>query len=110
MKRTYLTLGDYLIPHDTVRHVDISRIEDQIVTVQTTTGAYEARGFDAVEVVMQCKPSALEGRRLKWRQNAWAFHNIAGHVGLQILVWLGMKKLGVRWHDFTAPAPRKDPS
>jgi len=102
-----LKAGNDLIPFHQVKNVALSRVEEQIVTIERHDGRmFEAHGFDAIEIVMQLKASALEGRRLKWKPGAWALHNIAGHLGLQLLVWLGYKKAGIRWHDYTTPRPR----
>ncbi len=99
--------GNFLIPVSRVRAVNIERIEEQIVSVERDDGkVFLAEGFDAIEIVMQLKPSALEGRRLKWKQGAWAFHNFVAHPAMQILVWLGRKKAAIRLHDRTTPRPR----
>lgn len=99
--------GNFLIPAGRVRSINIERIEEQIVVVERDDGIkHIAEGFDAIEIVMQMKPSALEGRRLKWQRGAWAFHNFVAHPAMQILVWLGRKKAAIRLHDRTTPRPR----
>jgi hypothetical protein len=99
--------GQTLIPAHLVASVDILRIEEQIVYVSCHDGkTFMAEGADAIDIVMQMKPSALEGRRLKWKQGAWAFHNFVAHPAMQILVWLGYKKAAIRLHDRTTPRPR----
>jgi hypothetical protein len=102
----FLKCGQVLIPLTSVESVDISRLEQGIVDVTYAGGQKaEAREFDAFEAVMLLKPGALEGRRLRWVKNAWAFHNLVAHPMLQILVWLGMTKAGIRLHDATVPRP-----
>lgn len=102
-----LKAGNHLIPLHCVAWVDIESIESQIAYIGCLDGTrYTVEGFDAIEVVMQLKPSALEGRRLKWRKNAWAFHNLVAHPLMQIMVWLGYKKAAIRLHDGTTPRPR----
>lgn len=101
-----LKAGNDLIPVILVLEIDISRVELGEVDIYTSDKKYTAHGFDAIEAVMMFKPSALEGRRLKWDKNAWAFHNFFGHPIVQILVWLGFKKQAVRYHDHTTPRPR----
>jgi hypothetical protein len=102
-----LKAGDKLIPLDRVRYLSLEHIEQEIVEITTDDGEqHVAVGLDAIEIVLQLKPSALEGRRLRWRKGAWAWHNIVGHVGLQLLVWLGFKKAGIRLHDRTTPTMR----
>jgi len=102
-----LKAGDKLVPFHDVKEVDISCVEYAEVTITTHSGdIYVARGFDAIEAVMAIKPSALEGRRLKWQQGAWAFHNLVGHPLVQILAWMGFKKRAIWLHDVTTPTPR----
>lgn len=102
-----LKVGNLLIPIGQVRHVSIDRIEQQIATVETLDGkVHDAMGFDAIEIVMQLKPSAIEGRRLKWRKGAWRFHNWVGHPLMDLLAMMGYKKAAIRWHDHTTPRSR----
>lgn len=102
-----LKAGDDLIPMENIERISIADIEHEIVRIETKTGmVYEARGFDAIEAVMALKPSALEGRRLRWHKHAWAFHNMIGHPVMQIMAWLGFKKAAIRFHDYTTPTPR----
>lgn len=105
--KPFVKAGDDLIRIDLVESVNIEAIEQGRVIV-THSGGKEsiALGFDAIEVVMALKPSALEGRRLRWQKNAWAFHNVVAHPLMQIMVWLGFKKQAIRLHDNTAPQPR----
>lgn len=103
----FIKAGEALIPVWTIKSIDISLIEKEMVSIKTDDGViYRAWGFDAIEAVMLVKPSALEGRRLKWRSNAWAFHNFIAHPVMQIMVWLGMKKRAIKFHDKTTPRPR----
>lgn len=104
---SYLKMGDNLIPHDNVSSVDLSRIDQDQVTVHTRDGrAFVAYGFDAVEVVMATKPSSYEGLRMVWRRWDWALHNLIAHPAMQILAWCGQGHLAVRLHDATTPRPR----
>ncbi len=97
--------GDYLVPMDTIHHVDLTDImNDHVVIVADRQ--YDIWGVDAIELIMMLKPSALEGRRLKWRKGAWRFHNWIGHPGMDLLAMLGFKKAAIRWHDYTTPTPR----
>lgn len=98
--------GNDLIPIIWVEEIDIETIEQGFITIKANGKTYESRGFDAIETVMIFKPSALEGRRLKWRKNAWFFHNMVAHPIVQILASLGFKRQAVRFHDWTTPTPR----
>lgn len=98
--------GNDLIPVDHIKRVDISDVEHERVVIWTKERQYIAEGFDAIEAVMVLKPSALEGRRIKWPKGAWAFHNIVGHPLMQVMAWLGYGRAAVRFHDWTTPRPR----
>lgn len=107
MRPEFIKAGDKILSIHVINEVDISSIESGEVTITTCSGnVYKAYGFDAIETVMVFKPSALEGRRMRWQRNAWAFHNFIGHPVVQILAWLGFKKQAVRFHDWTTPCPR----
>lgn len=106
MTETTILAGDEIIPVSQITGIDISRLLDQeSVVVKTANGAFTATGFHAIEVVMALKPSAVEGRRLRWRKGAWAIHNMVGHPVMQILAWFGFGAAGVRFHDWTTPKP-----
>lgn len=105
-KTRALKAGDVLIPLENVVKIDISAVEYAEVRIYTAQEIYTACGFDAIEAVMLFKPSSLEGRRLRWKRNAWAFHNLVAHPIVQILAWAGFKKQAVRFHDWTTPTPR----
>lgn len=98
--------GDKIIPIIWVDDIDISTIEQGFITIKANGEFYKSYGFDAIETIMVFKPSALEGRRLKWRKNAWFFHNMFAHPMVQILASLGFKRQAVRFHDWTTPTPR----
>jgi hypothetical protein len=102
-----LKAQNVLIPLDDVKRLDIERLEQQEVDIITFQGdTYTAIGFDAIEAVWVMKPSAMEGRRLKWKKGAWAFHNVVAHPLVQVLAWMGMTRQAVALHDATTPRPR----
>ena len=102
-----LKAGTMVIPFEQVTKIDIGNLETHgFVNIYQGDRAYRADGFDAIEAIMAFKPSAVEGLRLKWPKNAWAFHNMVGHPLMQILAWMGMKRLAIKLHDVTTPVPR----
>lgn len=105
MGSDFIKCGSFLIPIVDVKEVDIFELERGWITIKTTKDFYILSGFDAIEAVYLLKPSAMEGRRMLWHRNAWAFHNFIGHPVVQILAWLGLKKWAVRFHDWTTPKP-----
>lgn len=98
--------GNDLIAADQVKLVKISDAVDHVYLTDREGNEYHAYGNDAIEAVMLLKPSALEGRRLKWPKHAWAVHNLIGHPVMQVLAWLRCYKAAIRFHDWTTPAPR----
>jgi hypothetical protein len=101
-----LKAGDTLIPFGDILRVDIPDIEREVAILHTRQGIFVAEGFDAIEAVMTLKPSALEGKRLKWNRHAWSLHNMIGHPVMQIMAWLGFGRAAVSFHDWTTPRPR----
>jgi len=106
MTRNFVRAGDKLIRTATITRIDCSRIEDLSVTVEHLGGVDVATGLDALEVVSLLRPSALEGKRLRFARHAWAVHNMVGHPLLQLCVWLGLRGLGFAIHDATVPVAR----
>lgn len=102
----FIRAGAFLLNVDDVTAVDCSRIEQLAITVQSKDAKFEVTGPDAIDAVMALRPSALEGRRLRFVRHAWAVHNLVGHPLMQILVWLGQRRLGLAIHDATVPRPR----
>lgn len=100
-------VGNWVLPADRIQSVDLSEVEMLIVrvhhsdVVQTTL-----RDQQAIDFLMELRPSALEGRRLRFARHAWAFHNLVAHPLLQVLTWVGLRGLGLLVHDSTVPRPR----
>jgi hypothetical protein len=97
--------GDELIPIHLITGVNIADLADQRIIIKTAEGEFVSEGFHAIEALMVLKPSAMEGRRLRWRRNAWAWHNLVVHPVLQIMVWMGFKRQAVAFHDRFSPRP-----
>lgn len=102
----YFRAGDQILPIAGIYSVDTAQLERHEVTVFHRDGVFRLTGADAIDLVMIVKPSALEGRRLRWVRGAWAGHNIVGHVGMQILAWLKIPTWGVWLHETTTPRPQ----
>ncbi len=95
-----------LIFNEDILAIDTSDIENLRIVVHTTShGEVIVEGLQALETIMEYKPSALENRRLKWARHAWSIHNLVGHPVMQILAWLRLYKLAIRVHDATVPRP-----
>lgn len=103
----FFRIGKYLVAESSIKFVDISGIESLKVIIHHEKGFDEVQGPDAIELVMSLKPSALEGKKLRWIRHAWAVHNLIGHPAMQLFTWFGMKRLGLKIHDETVPRPKK---
>ena len=105
MKREFVKAGDQMIRIADIERIDMSRIEQGSIAVFCAGRQLEARDFDAFEIIMLLHPAAIEGRRLRWAKNAWAFHNLVAHPLMQIMVWLGFRRQALWLHDVTVPKP-----
>lgn len=103
----FIQIGDHTIVHsDEIDWVDIRRLEDLVIVVHYAGGEQAiVSGIQAIDVIMAIRPSALEGRRLRWKRHVWAFHNLVGHPLMQLLVFLKQYKLAIKVHDLTVPQP-----
>ena len=102
----FLMASGHLLRISDIESVDYKHIEQGYIDLTLTKGAcVRAEGFDAIEAVMLLKPGALEGKRLRWQRNAWAWHNFVIHPVMQVMVWLGFKKQAIRLHDNSVPKP-----
>lgn len=101
----FLKLDNSIVNSEAILAVDYSRIEELVLTVYHETGEDVCTGFFAIELVWFLKPGAFEGKRLKWKRFAWAFHNIIAHPVMQLLAFFGMYELAMKVHDGTIPKP-----
>lgn len=102
---TFFRAGLYLYRLEDVVSVDTTRLEKYEVTARLKDRDLVLSGPDAIELVLLLKPSALEGRRLRWVRRAWSTHNLIGHPLMQLLAWAGRPRWGLWVHDITTPKP-----
>lgn len=106
MTREFIKAGNLIIPCKAIEHIDLTRLEEGVLRLTHSGGQVaETHDFDTFEILMLLHPAGLEGRRLRWAKNAWAFHNLVAHPLMQVMVWLGFKKQAIRLHDVTVPKP-----
>jgi hypothetical protein len=104
---TFFRAGDLLLRVSDVEQVLIHNLKNYQVRVLLYSGKeYVLTGPDAIELVLLLKPSALEGRRLRWVRHAWMVHNLIGHPGMQLLALLGKPRWGLKLHEWTVPCPK----
>lgn len=103
----FLKLDTKLIAIEDISSVDYSELESKYkITIVTKQGESAiATELNAIECLMQLKPSALEGKRLRWAKRVWYVHNLIGHPVMQILAMLGFYKQAFWVHDVTVPKP-----
>jgi hypothetical protein len=100
----FLKLTDHLIRLSDIQSVDIQQIGHGEIFVTLRDGTrLQAHDFEAFELILYLKPSAIEGKRLKHLKHAWAIHNLIGHPLMQIFAWCGLHKWAILIHDKTTP-------
>ena len=89
-----------------IKTVDYYQIEQLriFVTLEDNT-IISLEGIEAIELIMQIKPSAFESKRLRWPRFAWMIHNMVGHPLMNICALFKLYKLAFYIHDITVPKP-----
>jgi hypothetical protein len=91
---------------DQIAYLDCYNIENLEVRVVLKNGeSFIAKEIHAIELVMQIKPSLLEGKRLKWPKFVWCIHNLFAHPITQLLALCKLYKWAFWIHDVTVPKP-----
>ena len=102
-----IKMDKFIIDVEEISSVDLSKLEsDYMITVITKQGVIAtATELNAIECIMIIKPSALEGRRLKWAKRVWYIHNLIGHPLMTFLAIFKLYKAAMWIHDITVPKP-----
>lgn len=102
----FFKTGDFIFAKNEIAMIDCSKMENLEVEVTLKNGQkIMAYDIHALELVMQTRPSMLEGKRLAWPKFVWLFHNVIAHPLTQIFALLKMYKLAFWIHDVTVPKP-----
>lgn len=101
----WIVLDSHIINANRIENVDISDIENLRVKVKLENIEYEVSGIQAIEFLMQMRPSIFEGHNFRWKRRAWMFHNFVGHPVMQIAALFKQYKLAMWIHDITVPRP-----
>jgi hypothetical protein len=108
----HVKVGKLVVHRDTIFSIDCEGLTRPVprvwVSLQGSLDGVVLEGQEALDLVMQIQPSALEGKRLRFARHAWTFHNLVAHPALQVLSWLGMTRLGFKIHDATVPRARAE--
>lgn len=101
----FIRSRDRIIHVDTIRWIDTRDLEAGLIVVHHDGEQTEITGSLAVEAILQLRPSALEGKRMRWVKRAWMKHNLIGHPLLMLLSLIGRVDLGLKIHEATVPRP-----
>jgi len=100
----FLKTDNGVVAKSDISSIDTSRIEELYVCVTTKQGlSFTATNLNALELIMQTRPSALEGKRFKAAKFAWLIHNLIAHPVMQILALFKCYRLAFWVHDVTVP-------
>lgn len=109
---SFVKMDQSIINIEDISSIDLSHLESDLkVIVRCKSGEntspieHIATNLNAIELLMQIRPSALEGRKLRWAKNKWILHNLVAHPVMQILALFKFYKLAIRVHDDTVPKP-----
>jgi hypothetical protein len=102
----YIIAGDHLIAIADIRVVDFTQIENLHIIIYVDDQEFVVEGIQAIDCLMQLRPSALENRRLRWAKNAWVVHNLIGHPVMQVLAFFRKYDWAMWVHDKTVPRPK----
>ena len=102
--------GNILLPVSHIASINLDDLEKTGCAIITLVNekALCLSIVDSYDLIMQIKPSALEGKRLKWLKNKWLIHNMVGHPAMQLLAFFGFGRLGIKIHEATIPTPVKE--
>lgn len=100
-------IGKMVIPFHSIKKVDCTNLEMLVINVYLNDGSiFQAQNIEAVELMMQLKPSVVEGHRLSYGKLDWFLHNMLGHPIMQLLSLVRLYKLAFWVHDATVPRPK----
>lgn len=104
MKPLFLKTDTHIIALSDISSIDLARLEELIVVVTTRQGVVStATALNALELVMQTRPSAVEGRRFRAPKTAWMVHNLIAHPVMQLLALCRLYRAAFWVHDVTVP-------
>ncbi len=95
-----------LVHRSQVRHIDLEHVDEGFITVHYGSSmAEEVSGVLMIEILMQLRPTVLEGRRFRWAKHTWIFHNLVAHPVMQLLALCHLYGPAMWLHDATVPKP-----
>lgn len=104
----FVQYNDSVVNIDVIDRIDYSEFSEHghiTVLYKNSLALEQVRGTEAISLLMELAPVALEGTSIKYKKNAWFIHNIIGHPLMAICTFIGLTELGNRIHDWTIPKP-----
>ncbi len=106
----FIKTDNGLINVSKIIYIDTSLVEELKIEIKSSDEYGNiikdvATNLNAIEILMELKPSCLEGKNLKWMKNKWIVHNLIAHPLMQILCFFKCYKLAIKLHDNTVPKP-----
>jgi len=103
----FVHFNSMVVNADTISWIDYKNFKEHgYIRIHYLNGDVKiVDGPQAVDVLMELDPSAIEGERLKHIRHTWALHNLIGHPLMQICAWLGLHRLALWIHDMSVPNP-----
>jgi hypothetical protein len=95
-----------LVHRDKVSYIDLTRVGEAHLVIHYEGKSEEVTGIQAIEILMQLRPSALEGHRMRWVKGAWILHNVVAHPVMQLLALFKLYGPAMWLHDATVPKPK----
>ncbi len=103
--KDFVLLDDRLVNINAISCIDMQEAGQLKLQVYFDGIQAEVTGLRAIDLLLLLKPSALEGKNLRWAKNAWMLHNFVAHPVMQLLALCKLPKLGLWLHDSTVPRP-----
>lgn len=103
----FVHYNNKMVNADSISWIDYKNLKSLgYIRIHFKDGVVETlEGTQAIQLLMELDPSALEGERFKYARHAWAIHNLIGHPLMQACAWLQWHRLGLWFHDITIPTP-----
>lgn len=102
----FIKCNNFLFKKEDITFIDCNHIESLKIKIKIKSNEeFVIEGITALELIMQIKPSMLEGKRLKWHKNMWLIHNMIGHPLMNVFALFRCYKLAFWIHEITIPKP-----
>ena len=102
----FVKANDNLVLVSEICFLDGSNFENLEIALHLKNGRIvKVLNHEAIDIVMQLKPSLVEGKKLKFAKHAWVVHNLVGHPLMQLLAFFKLYTWAFWVHEATVPKP-----